>query len=381
MRVCLACREHPLHFNGGYSIAAWNTAKCLTMNGNEVTYWTSALPGDAYGHQTIDGIEVQFLPGTSNIDPVQFQKVFAEAFKIHKADYKWDVLHCQGDSGAEAVRAEAEIPAILQDHGSRIAYLQTMINDWIYRRQPGLPDIMEWVATSYVKPAFPYNEPEYFHDRRYKLVLATSTTAKIDFETRHFLTNVRLFLQPIFVPKVARVKKHDIPLIALFAGDLDCEWKCGVVGLDKLAATGLKYDLLMIGLASPGLVARAKTQARNVTALGHISEAEVFNQLPEADMTFECSTHHLGLNMTGPTSLGCGVPVIAYPTAAHRDVVGNNQAGILVDPESPTELKNAIETIMSKPNLYQDQSLKRFDDLFSPQAARDTLKGIYAELA
>jgi glycosyltransferase involved in cell wall biosynthesis len=380
MKVCVICREHPiLHFNGGLSIAAWNTARAAADAGVEVDFVTAAGKSGE-----MNGINIICLPDGDHADYNKWHPAVAKWWASNKVEY--DLLHCHGYSGAPVAMVGTDVPILFHDHGSKGGYVQTIVTDAVMRTgmtEAFWKQLRDFVANVYNATPAPAKEADFKHMRRYDRVIATSHISEMDFRTRYLLTNVELFYHPIYLPDVAVRPERDSarPIVAVFAGDLDNPWKCGELWLKKLLPLKDDIRLLMIG---PGKMTcqYAKQNFSDVITTGHLPEHEALGYLSTADVLYEPSTHHIGLNLTGISAIGLGVPVVAFPTAGHTDMIGisGHTAGLVVDPMSPAGVVNGIRKVLKNRDTCSKVARERFCEIFHPKVASARILDIYEDV-
>lgn len=393
MKICVICREHPtLHFNGGLSIAAWNTARAARDAGYDILFVTASHPTTPTASQPIneEGIDVLCLGNAKHDDYASWSPMVKKWWdeEGHKKDF--DLIHCHGYSGWPIAQAGCEPPIIFHDHGSKAGYLQTVMTDSVLRDGGVVPPQMaEFYMQTYQGTPAPAGEDDWTHMRRYNTVIATSHISEMDFRTRYCLTNVELFYHPIYVPTwetehetienppIGDRKKR--PVVAVFAGDLDNPWKCGVHWLKLLEPLKDEIHLLLIG-KGPVVADYAAEHFTSSYATGHVSEKVALNCLAKADVLYEPSTHHIGLNLTGISAIGLGVPVVAFPTAGHTDLIGDCDAGVVVDPTKSEMLLIAIRHVIKERETFSHNAKVRFEEMFSPKRAAKRIDEIYRNM-
>ena len=78
-------------------------------------------------------------------------------------------------------------------------------------------------------------------------------------------------------------------------------------------------------------------------------------------------------------AMAAGLPIIATNTGGIPSVLGDDPAGILIPPQSPTSIRSAIEQLISddsKAQELQQQGMKRAQR-FSVPSGIDTLENFY----
>ena len=382
MKVGVVCREHPRHWSGGFAIAAWNTARAARLAGVDVTFITAERPDGFSGVEVVDGVRVVWLKGANHADYSSWHPaVLRDFYRIHEQEH-FDIVHCHGYSGSVLAVQGVDVPIVFHDHGSKEGYAQSVLSDAVLRTHPPTTPVQvaDFHDNVFFKDAMPAGESDFTHMRRYDLVLATSKVSWMDFRTRYLITHAKLFYHCIYdLPAVKYHPPGKFLRVAVFAGDLDNPWKVGVHALAKLLPMKDRIHLTMIG-AGVRCKAFAKENFPNQTYFGHLPEKVAMQRLWETDVLFEPSTHHIGLNLTGISALGLGVPVLAYPTAGHYDLIGEeDEAGIVEDPVTG-DVCGALDAIAERHRYHSENAWERFDSRFSPEVCARTILGYYKEL-
>ena len=382
MRVAVISREHPDHFGGGLSIAAINTARAARDAGVDVTYITAQRPDGFCNVEVRDGIRIIWMAGTTNTDYPLFLSTVLGAFPTYHKQLGFDLVHGHGYSAASLAKAGVDMPIIFHDHGSKEGYVQTVLSDGLIRGvgEACLPQTLEFIKDVYFQTPVPAGECDFKHMRRYDKVLATSSISLWDFRTRYFLTNAVLFRHCIYDLDPPPAHRPSYPaVVAVFAGSLDSVWKVGEHSLARLLPMKDDITLKMIGLG-PALYAWAKGRFPRVEYTGHLPENQAMRELSSVDVLFEPSTHHLGLNLTGISALGLGVPIVAYTTGGHWDMVGEDRdAGVIVDPMRG-DVCAAVREVLRDRVAFSERARARFQSMFSPEVCSKNIRAIYAEV-
>ncbi len=328
-----------------------------------------------------DDIKIVWLRGTTNTDYPLFHSVLLSFFPSFHTVQKFDIVHGHGYSAAPIAQKGIDVPILFHDHGSKEGYVWSVLSDGVIRGrgEEVLPQVIGFINNVYFDEAPPAGECDFKHMRRYDRVLATSSISLWDFRTRYLLTNATLFRHCIYdlVPPPPR-KASPTPVVAVFAGELDSVWKCGTANLQKLLPLKDEIYLKLIG-KGPAVGAWAKAHFPRVESTGHLPEKDAMDHLATADVLFEPSHHHLGLNLTGISALGLGVPIVAYTTGGHWDMVGaDGDAGVLVDPMSGN-VCGAIRKVLNNRIQYSKHAKARFKRMFSPKVCSENIRRIYEE--
>ena len=132
---------------------------------------------------------------------------------------------------------------------------------------------------------------------------------------------------------------------------------------------------------APKLVAEHGLGDR-VTFTGRLSVDELVKRYSVSEIAVTASVYE-GFGLPCAEAMSCGTPVIATRAGALPEIVGSDGAGILVPPEDPVALSEAIKRLFGDESLRQRMgkaARKRIEESFSWEvAARKTLK-VYEEV-
>lgn len=393
MKIAVICREHPDHYNGGLSIAAWNTARAAAENPDcKVTFITSQRPDGFADAEVRNGVKIIWMAGTSNRDYPGFLSTVAGAFPVYQQQHGFDLVHGHGYSAASLAvnpKARCGLPIIFHDHGSKISYAQSVLNAAVLGHDPTWAlENQRYLGATYFGPQGPIDESDFAHMRRYDAVVATSTPSYVDFTSRYMLTNVYKLLHPMYqdapVPRLMGVDPQD-PLIALFSGDLFSPWKVhrpSVLKLSPILRPNGRCRLSLIGgrgsLLHEKLVAEGLPTEAVAYYGDYLTEVDALRRLKQCSVLFECSIHHMGTNLTGLSALMLGIPVVAFPTGGHIDMVGQ-KTGLLVDPVNG-DIPGVVGGAVKNSAILGQAARSRFERKFSPHVARARMIEIYHQV-
>ena len=125
---------------------------------------------------------------------------------------------------------------------------------------------------------------------------------------------------------------------------------------------------------------QAKPELKNrIRFLDYISETEKM-ALYRGAAIFVFPTLYEGFGLPILEAQSLGTPVITSSTASNAEVAG--QGAAIVDPESPYEIAEAIEQLLSDQNLREEKVAHGFANVkrFSwEQTARNTLRQLLSE--
>lgn len=139
-----------------------------------------------------------------------------------------------------------------------------------------------------------------------------------------------------------------------------------------------KFDLVIagpFGWKSERTLARLREPAENVRYLGYVPESEMPALMAGASVVAYPSLYE-GFGLPVAEAMACGVPVITSAVSSLPEVVGD--AGLLIDPHSVSDLRNALDRMLSSPSLRQNLGqcgAQRAQELFRwPVCAQRSLK-------
>jgi glycosyltransferase involved in cell wall biosynthesis len=130
--------------------------------------------------------------------------------------------------------------------------------------------------------------------------------------------------------------------------------------------------------AHVGRLASRQPTARMVLAG---ERADVPEILPAFDV-FALPSRYEGLPTAVVEAMVCGIPVVATAVNAVSDVVVPGQTGLLVPPQRPDLMADAVRYLLDRPAVaarMADTARARLGDRFGEQALRDALAAAYAD--
>ncbi|MEM6373599.1 MAG: glycosyltransferase family 4 protein [Pseudomonadota bacterium] len=138
-------------------------------------------------------------------------------------------------------------------------------------------------------------------------------------------------------------KGHDVLLAALAQLD-DMPWQAEIAGktYDADYAAALQWQVQDLGIAE------------RVTFAGELTQDELTKRFNAASL-FALATRYEGYGMVLSEAMLFGIPVVSCSVGAVPETVGN--AAILVPPEDPGALANAMRSILCDPKVAHDMSL------------------------
>lgn len=183
---------------------------------------------------------------------------------------------------------------------------------------------------------------------------------------------------------------HDPPSL-LFVGEL-LERKGVLTLLDSLELLddrGVRYEVALVGDNRPGLdpekdrvVAEVQRRGRGDAMTGPLERSEVYDHLARADVCV-LPTWTEGQPFIIIEALAAGVPIVASDIRAISSMMSDPANGRLVDPHDPVAFADAIEELLSDPELRRsisadNRALAR--ERFDRSVFRERLSALYRRL-
>jgi glycosyltransferase involved in cell wall biosynthesis len=109
--------------------------------------------------------------------------------------------------------------------------------------------------------------------------------------------------------------------------------------------------------------------------------ADVPEILPAFDV-FVLPSRYEGLPTAAVEAMACGIPVVATAVNAVPDVVVPGETGLLVPPQRPDLMANAVRYLLDRPGIavrMADTARARLGQRFRERALRDALTAAYAD--
>lgn len=144
--------------------------------------------------------------------------------------------------------------------------------------------------------------------------------------------------------------------------------------LQKENPTLEKYKLVLAGNISPLCCDIIKGEEKDIISIGYIDREDkpfVYN----LTSLFVYPSFFEGFGLPILEAMACGTPVITSNNSSIPEVAGN--AAILVDPNRPQELAEAMKNILSDKKLYEklrERGLKQSKKFSWKKCAEETLK-------
>ena len=164
---------------------------------------------------------------------------------------------------------------------------------------------------------------------------------------------------------------------ALFVGRLSHE-----KGIQVLLEAWSRADIVMpLKVAGDGPMASAVSGAGgNVTWLGRISQAEVYEQMKNASLLVFPSTWYEGMPLTIIEALACGTPVAASNLGAMSEMIRHGNNGLHFRAGDAADLARAVNWAANHPEdltLMRQRARTDYDRKYSASENYDRLLSVY----
>ncbi len=146
------------------------------------------------------------------------------------------------------------------------------------------------------------------------------------------------------------------------------------------ALTGLPVILEVIGRLPPERLTRLQAEGLDVQTRHDLSDAQLAQAYASADiLMFPSLSEGFGLPILEAQSVGR--PVITSDRSPMREVAG--PAALLVDPENPSEIRNAVERVIAEPELRKVLVRDGFTNInrFAPKTTATQYANLYRQMA
>jgi phosphatidylinositol alpha-1,6-mannosyltransferase len=148
-----------------------------------------------------------------------------------------------------------------------------------------------------------------------------------------------------------------------------------VGGTPSFLASGIYWNTLRDIVAQSGVSERVKF-------VGTVPYDEVVSYYRAADL-FVLPTLYEGLPKVVLEAMACGLPVVTTRVSGNTDAVVDGETGVLVDPRSVEQLRDAMLSVLSDPGMMRRMSAKgrgRAEEMFTWERAAREVSQVYSEL-
>lgn len=113
--------------------------------------------------------------------------------------------------------------------------------------------------------------------------------------------------------------------------------------------------------------------------LGQVEKDQIVKLYQNAT-AFILPSYHEGLPTVILEAMSCGLPVIVTDVRGNRDVISNNENGIIIPSRNPVEMANAISVLLDDENLREklgNNARKTIEEKYTWKAVSNRILGFY----
>lgn len=347
LRVCMVASEFPPHAAGiGY--AAYHIAKALIDLGHNVTIITRGNWKNSKT-RTLDGIKIHELPFIPFFPPfhIIYHGFFVNQL-LKQLQKDIDIVHLHSPL----------IPIINTD----LPVITMVHSTWNFEAKT-FNKIVDWysLAVKFFRNIFIHYENKIF----FKSDSFIAISGAIAEELQNFYnidpSNINIIKNSIDINNYYYKKKKsdDKFFNVLSIGRL--VYRKGVLDLIEAARIVCnKYPQIIFSLIGQGpLEEKLRNKIKeyhlesNVFLLGQIPNSKIKDYLKNASV-FTIPSHYEGLPLVLLEAIASGKPVVGTGIKGIKEVITNNENGILVQIQNPQELANAIV------KLFKNSALRKY---------------------
>lgn len=380
MRIAII--ESKLNGKGGSQRQALSFAYALQNLGHDVTIYTLAYDKEKCFPEILDKLKViplKNLPAKPTKIKVKFIGFLNYFFHSRYENKLCRMLALQIDKDSEIInahdrlgfRAAAYYKKLVRNVPTVIMMNDILTKSWIAWRRSQFDKsfkqslkrrIFNWIVDLYEVKKF--IKP---HDFITVLDNRTKDWVREYFKKEAIIVRSGLDLEKFsYISRPALVKKARIMVAgALF---VHRRFEDVIEAMKILKDKGLETALYIVGDNSSnkeyqdycGRLSDFSVKLginKRVNFCGRVSDEELMRNYYSNDI-YVSSNHLQSWGLACFEAMSCGMPVIVSKTAGASEVLTDGINAILVNPKAPGEIANAIEDLITKPNLYKSLSQK-----------------------
>lgn len=325
---------------GGAEIVTHEHAKAWVKAGHKVTLFTSSFSG-AKKFETIDGIDV--IRRGNQILGVQFFGAVWYLFSKHK---KFDLVvdHFHG------------IPFFtpLYMRGKKMGFIHEVTKD-VWK----VIDVKNIWIKLFAKVGYVFEPLIFPLYKNIKFMTVSESTKKDLMDFGILSSNIRVIYNGINRGNIKKIIKNSVPTI-IYLGALakDKGIEDAIQAFGILKNKGVKYIYYIVGKGDKNYERFLKKRVRDMGMqndaefFGHVDEKRKFKLLSKAHVLVNPSIRE-GWGLVVLEAATVGTPCVAYNSPGLRDSIKQNKTGILVKDNTPKELVNNIEKLISDKDLFE----------------------------
>ena len=342
MRVCFVCNEYPGGPHGGIGTFTQILGRALVRAGHEVR----VIGRYAWDHPAPDYEEDQGVRVWRLRVPADRLGSALCRGKLLLNLAQWsrrgaiDLIESPDCAGCIMGLPPLSVPVIVRVHGS-MTYFAAELGRTVRR----LPFFFEW--TTLKRADFWCAVSRYAADKTQRLFRLSTPSA--------------ILYNPMEMPAMKMVL-HRAENRVVFAGTLTAKkgiislikaWSRvrGIVGNAELHIFGKDRPLPAGGSMRTFLLSQVDgSTARTIRFYGHVSRDEIFAALQTARLAVFPS-YAEAFALAPMEAMACGCPTISSRRTSGPELIAEGENGLLVDPDSPAEIGDAIIRLMSDNQL------------------------------
>jgi glycosyltransferase involved in cell wall biosynthesis len=358
VRICIVTIAMPVHGIGGMQDHAADLAAGLAAAGHRVEILTAAHP-DGLDVEEREGVRVHYLPAPGLHMDAQWRAASLAAFDRLSAVEPFDVLHSEGSSALELVRRgrDRATPTVVMFHGNFLGLARAAARR--ARRRPALLLREAALLRRLCLDHFPHGNWRVF--RRCEAIVPSQQQLR-GTQLSHVLRKNRIHVVPngvdteLFAPAPQTEARAELGLppgpLAVCVGRLNREKGFGraVAALQSVP----ELRLVVVGdgeeRAPLELQAREQRVAERVTFAGAQPHERIARYLAAADLFLFPTERDEAAPLVLPQALAAGAAVIASACGGVSEVVGANEAGVLVPPGDTAALAATAARLLEQPD-------------------------------
>lgn len=363
LSICFVCDEYPPGPHGGIGTFVQMLARALVNAGHEakvVGMYPHDYPADDY--QQDQGVEVwRFRRPTHRLGWLRGRyAVYKKVSKLTRAG-EIDLIEVVDYGGPAAIWPQLNVPVIARLHGSA-SYFAAEMNTQVPRnffrleeaslqRADFLCSVSKYTAEKTQQAFAMKDQPDAI---LYNFIDSTSS------ESWHTRTN-----QDVIYSGTLTYKKGVVPLIQAWPQVLAKQpnAKLHVYGKDGQTIEGKSMQEMLFSQLN-------SDEQRTVKFHGHTDRQDLLNALREARVgVFPSYAESFGLAPAESMAAAC--PTIYSQRGCGGELVRDGQDGLLVDPDQPKQIADAILRILQDDRLAEElgtAGVRRIREKFSLEA-------------
>jgi phosphatidyl-myo-inositol dimannoside synthase len=388
MRICIVTIALPVHGIGGMQDHADDLAAGLAAAGHRVEVLTAAHPTGLELEER-DGVRIHYLPAPGLHMDARWRAASLAAFDRLAGAERFDVVHSEGSSALELVRRgrDRATPTVVMFHGNFLGLAHASVRR-ARRRPAALPREVALLRTL-CRDHFPHGNWRVF--RRCEAIVPSQQQLR-GTRLSHLLRRDRVHVVPngvdteLFSPAPQAEARAELGLpsgpLAVCVGRLNREKGFGHAMATLRTVPELRLVIVGDGEERGALEREAGEQqvAERVVFAGAQPHERIARYLAAADLFLFPTERDEAAPLVLPQALAAGAAVIASACGGVTEVVGADEAGILVPPGDAAALAAAVRGLLESPEerrRLQATARRRAVERYSLDSMVAATEGVY----